>query len=696
MDKKVESKKGRTTLPTAVRGQVRDSVSGEGMAGVLVSNGEQIVSSGPDGSYVLKAESGGHTFAWVVVPDGFSSSGPFYARTRAPGDSVDFELVPEPGRSLGELKAVQVSDFHLGRKGGREIDAGDLGADLGQIAAREAPDLIVASGDLTDEGSLEQLRLCRSAFTAQDIPVLPFFGGHDGREERQVSGPGATCTRHYEEVFGPPYYSFDRGGRHWILYPNEEGCFSPADRKRKSAWLRKDLEMQPAHREIVVFVHATPSLDFIEELSRFRVRILLHGHRHANKVFLHRGIEVASTPPLCFGGTDTSARGYRVLDFAPGGASTRYRALQHPPAEETRPPADPLEQAGLRRVWEYRLPGGLHRAAPVCRGGRIVVSSGDRSPGGGMHCLEAATGRLLWRRRTESSVKGSAALDNAGHCAAVSVAGRLYLLDARSGSRQWTADLPGYPERWIYSSPDISGGMVYAGSNAGYGAYDLATGDLRWYTSFVGDAIRIIDKPSHSSAVVWQNRLIAALPKRGILGMHLGSGGVAWELEAGLAPHCCSPVPDGDMVLCPGQDGELIAVEAESGRPVWRTKLPPGGFPSGLCLAENKIYAATSAGEVHCLDRRSGEAEWTFASGVDLVDMVPRRRGGCSVLAAPAVWRKLVVVCGNDGFVSILHPGSGKCLSRTSMGAPVSAAPCPIGDDLCIGTWDGRLLYLCG
>ena len=669
------------------------------MAGVLVSNGEQVVPSGPDGSYVLMAgPEPQHTLAWMVVPDGFSAAGPFYAHARAPGDSADFELVPAPPPGSGRLKVVQVSDFHLGDTGGNGHGRNDLAADLRQIAAREAPDLIVASGDLTEAGSLEQLRLCRSAFEALDIPVLPFFGGHDGREERLVSGPGATCTRNYEEVFGPPYYSFDRGGRHWILYANEEGCFSPSDGKRKSAWLRKDLEMQPPHREIVVFVHATPSLDFIEELSRFQVRILLHGHRHANKVFLHRGIEVASTPPLCFGGEDTSARGYRVLDIGPGAANTRYRALQHPFAGEPRPSARALPQPELRRVWEYRLPGVLHRAAPVCRDSHIVVSSGDGIPrsGTGMHCLEAASGRLLWNRRTDSAIKGSAALDDAGHCAAVSVAGRLFLLDARSGACQWTADLPGYPERWIHSSPAIAGGAVYAGSNAGYGAYDLETGGLRWYTSFVGDATRIIDKPSHSSAVLSEDRLIAVLPKRGILGLHCGSGGVAWELEAGISPHCCSPVPAGDVVLCAGQDGDLIAVGAESGRPVWRTKLPPGGFPSGLAPAENKIYAATSAGEVHCLDLGSGKAEWTFAGGEDQIDMVPRGRGGRSFLAAPVVWRERVVVCGNDGFVSMLDPGSGKCLNRTSVGAPASADPCQAGDGLCIGTWDGCLLYLCG
>ncbi len=666
------------------------------MAGVLVSNGEQVVPSSADGSYVLAAESGGHSFAWVVVPDGFSTSGPFYLPARAAGEKADFELVPAPPRSAGEFKVVQASDFHLGRKGGSGKDRDDLVEDLLQIAAIDAPDLIVVSGDLTDSGSLKRLLLCRSAFTALDIPVLPFFGGHDGKEERLESEPGATCTRHYEEVFGPPYYSFDRGGRHWVLYPNEEGYFSPQDRERKAAWLRRDLEMQPQHREIVVFVHATPSLSFIEELSRFRVRMVLHGHRHANKAFLHRGMEVVSTPPLCFGGADTSARGYRVLDCGPGRINSRFRALHRPLSAATVGAAPALGQRALRKVWEYRLPGELHRAAPACRGRFIVVSSGDGSPGrgSGIHGLEAATGRMRWRQGTESAIKNRVSTDEAGNCAAVSVAGRIYLMDVHSGAGQWTVDLPGYPERWVYSSPAISGAAVFAGSNAGYGAYDLETGEPLWYTSFVGDASRVIDKPSYSSPLVAGELLVIALPKRGILGLHRSSGRVVWERQAGVSPFCCSPALADDLIICGGEADRLIALKAKSGEPVWSAAMPRGDYPTGLALAGNKIYVATSAGAVQCRDRCGGMVEWNYGSGEDLVDMVPRRRGGRSVLASPLVWGQWVVACGNDGVVSLLDASSGKCLSRTALGAPVSAAPCAVGDGLGIGTWDGRLLHL--
>ena len=333
------------------------------------------------------------------------------------------------------------------------------------------------------------------------FPYCRFSADTTARKNAWNRGRALPVRATTKRSSGPPYYSFDRGGRHWVLYPNEEGYFSPQDRERKAAWLRRDLEMQPQHGEIVVFVHATPSLSFIEELSRFRVRMVLHGHRHANKAFLHRGMEVASTPPLCFGGADTSARGYRVLDCGPGRINSRFRALHRPLSAATVDAAPALGQRALRKVWEYRLPGELHRAAPACRGRFIVVSSGDGSPGrgSGIHGLEAATGRMRWRQGTESAIKNSVSTDEAGNCAAVSVAGRIYLMDVHSGAGQWTVDLPGYPERWVYSSPAISGAAVFAGSNAGYGAYDLETGEPLWYTSFVGDA-----RPRHRQAFLFQ------------------------------------------------------------------------------------------------------------------------------------------------------------------------------------------------
>ena len=77
--------------------------------------------------------------------------------------------------------------------------------------------------------------------------------------------------------------------------------------------------------------------------------------------------------------------------------------------------------------------------------------------------------------------------------------------------------------------------------------------------------------------------------------------------------------------------------------------------------------------------------------GDDLLDMTPYSRGRRSLLAAPVRWRERVIVGGLDGVLYILDAASGACVSETRFGAPISAAPCLMGDGLCVGTWDGRL-----
>ena len=45
------------------------------------------------------------------------------------------------------------------------------------------------------------------------------------------------------------------------------------------------------------------------------------------------------------------------------------------------------------------------------------------------------------------------------------------------GSSRGATTCPRYPGRWIYTSPVIADGTVYTGGKAGYGAYEVKTGE---------------------------------------------------------------------------------------------------------------------------------------------------------------------------------------------------------------------------
>lgn len=681
-----------------IRGRVMDESSGRGLGGVLVSNGEQIVQTDEEGRYALAVEPEAHRFVFVTVPDGFQAPSGFYSSTRnwmGAQDGVDFRLAPAPERAARQFTLVQITDTHVVTEGDM-LTSGEVLAEALQQLVREAdPDVIVVSGDLTNRGELAELSRFRDAVETVSTPVFPLFGGHDGNEERHegISQGGYTFTRHFEAVLGPSYYSFDWGGRHFVFYPNEQSFFSPEDQERKEVWFWRDLELQPADREIVVVIHTPPPVSFLEALSRYNVSLVLHGHWHSSKVFSYKEMVVAATPPFCFGGIDTSPRGYRVLRFGEERAGVAFHVLK--PTGVSSPSEDTQEEIAFDEMelclrWEQQIPGGLHRAAPVSAGDRLLLSLWDEGypTSNGVCCIEVGSGDLVWHARTDATVKNSVAVDD-GICAAVSVTGRVYALEEASGCLVWHANLPGYPERWIYTSPVIADGTLYAGAKAGYAAFDLKTGEQKWYAP-VEDSD---NWACYANPQVYEDLLILLVQRRGLMALDRQSGDVVWEQQIGVEYPYPTPVVAGDLLVSGGDSSHLTALRAISGEVVWDKPILPAGYPTGLLVRDGLICATSSEGEVLCFDFNSGTLLWQFQTEVGLLDMVPYRRGVRSILAAPIHFEDCLLICGCDGCLYALDAVSGECRWRSAFGSPITAPPCVWGEGLFVGTYDGRIFY---
>ena len=217
-----------------------------------------------------------------------------------------------------------------------------------------------------------------------ETPLFPLFGNHDGANERRIQlaqegKADKTFTRHYEQCFGPSYYSFDWGGCHVVMYMDFDRCLSPPDQVRKATWLAADLSRQPAGRQIIVVLHGPPPPDLLQQLSRFEVSTVLYGHRHSTKVVQQNGMDVICTPAFCFGGTDTTPAGYRLLDFVPNKVEHQPVALNQERLKIQSPLRGAAAAAPLEVTWERRIPGDLHRAAPIRYGNNILLSLRDES-----------------------------------------------------------------------------------------------------------------------------------------------------------------------------------------------------------------------------------------------------------------------------------------------------------------------------
>ena len=124
---------------------------------------------------------------------------------------------------------------------------------------------------------------------------------------------------------------------------------------------------------------------------------------------------------------------------------------------------------------------------------------------------------------------------------------------------------------------------------------------------------------------------------------------------------------------------------------MWRRQVLEADYPTGLAIAAGRLFATAAVGGLRCFDSTNGDLAWEFATGEDLLDMIPRRRGLRSILAPPVLLGEHLILGANDGRLYLLHAETGECKVDLDLGAPVTAAPCITATGFCVGTWDGRL-----
>ena len=374
-------------------------------------------------------------------------------------------------------------------------------------------------------------------------------------------------------------------------------------------------------------------------------------------------------------------------------------SAERPPAA-TAPAEIALGNAAqpLRRHWQWQVPGGIHRAAPVCQGQDLLVSQQDEAyPGqSGLSCLELATGRLRWQVRTDAVVKNSVAVasppagsqrrDEAGSCVAVSVTGQVSSFSLGEGELLWQAEVPSYPDQAVCASPVVADGVVYVAATDGCAAYDPETGRRLWHTPLSPGTGR-----SYAEPQFYADLLIVLIPSQGILALRRADGAIAWQRPFPVKYYCAGPVVAGDRLVCADEDGGLAVLAARSGETIWERPGLLGSYAAGLAADAAHIYVTTAAGEAQSYTLHSGRRRWRFQAGESLLAMTCYRRQGRSLLAAPVRWRDYVVVGGLDGRLYLLDEATGACVGSAEFGSPISAAPCPTDAGLCVGTYDGRL-----
>ena len=161
----------------------------------------------------------------------------------------------------------------------------------------------------------------------------------------------------------------------------------------------------------------------------------------------------------------------------------------------------------------------------------------------------------------------------------------------------------------------------------------------------------------------------------------------AWQLDLGDSAEFLllglRPVGDGSRIYAAGADGNVFAIDPDTGKPFWRTRLDLA-LSSGPAVGDDFVVVVSSDGELIALDAGDGNERWR----VDI--------GGDS-LASPLVTGNVVVVQTIDNRLRAVSSFDGSLRWSIEQATPAltlrrNASPIAVGSDIIAAFDSGRMV----
>ncbi|KAB5491442.1 calcineurin-like phosphoesterase C-terminal domain-containing protein [Flagellimonas hadalis] len=318
--------------PTRVKGKVANGR--KGLTKVAISDGETVILTDQHGNFDFWSTSK-QPFVFVSIPSGFqidqlaNGSASFFKPLdlNSSSNEILFQLKPvqqnDDKHSLLVLADPQIQNEY-------EVE---------QLLSTSTPDFIQTIKDLNDPNTFgvgcgdlvyDRLHLFEEynkSIKATEIPFFQVIGNHDMDLDSRTD---EATTRTFNRLFGPSYYSFNRGEIHYVVL--DDVFFTGVEREyigyiteNQLAWLEEDLKYIEAGRTVVLCVHipifhVKNKAHLYELLSPYKTHILSgHTHRSNNYVeencyeHVHGAVCGAWwSGPICVDGTPNGYGVYQV------------------------------------------------------------------------------------------------------------------------------------------------------------------------------------------------------------------------------------------------------------------------------------------------------------------------------------------------------------------------------------------------
>jgi outer membrane protein assembly factor BamB len=242
--------------------------------------------------------------------------------------------------------------------------------------------------------------------------------------------------------------------------------------------------------------------------------------------------------------------------------------------------------------------------------------------------------------------------------------GNIYAFDAKTGIKIWNYSTSGA----VYSSPAVSGNVVFIAADANVYAFNTSTGAKIWnYTT----GVLMNSSPNVVNGVVY-----IGSGNSNVYALNASTGAKLWNytspgpsqsvIERGFNSGAfeSSPAVANGIVYIGSDDGNLYALNASNGDKIWnyttsfqQTYLTGNQVTSSPAVSQGIVYVGSVGGNIYAFNATTGDKIWSYYTGPSV-----NYGGGYwhGVQASPAVANGVVYVGSVDGNMYALDASTGK------------------------------------
>ena len=678
------------------------------MPGVCVSDGLHVVKTDRKGEYKLE----GHDdmrFVFITTPSGYKTNNAYYRRIGDGTTTFDFGIMPYNSHVGGDgsHSFIQITDTEIGEDQGHD----DWVGNVRDYAANEGAAFVIQTGDICYiPGMKSHIKLMNTK--NMGVPMFYMVGNHD-----LVAGKYGEEL--FEELYGPVFYSFDVGNTHYIITPMRGGDYRPSyNFDQVARWMKNDLAMVPEGKPIILLNHdlltyddnivfqgKTEKVDF----ANYNLKAQIYGHWHINHIHKHGNVPSICTSTPIRGGIDHSTSAFRVYKMGKNGelkTELRYTYfdkqleiasidnMQHALTADGRIPlfvntystVTPTTQVtytcttngkeivgrtALKQHSNFAWSGNI--TLPAKFEDELITVHVQARYANGETAQTQRSFLYNTQDRVANNVEGKSwtnLLGTARHLGQVKEALKLPLKPT------WVNNAGG---NIFMVSPVVADNKVYIATmdedlrgEAAIVCMDATSGKLLWRHA--------VENSIKNSIALEKGNVFAQDVDGNLYAVNAQSGELAWKkkLQVSVLPALVGGLCTADGKVYAGSGKGLAAFDAVTGQEIWRnTSWGQGaGSTATLALNDNVIIGNAHWGAMHANDVKTGKHLWSMSG-----DGIRHRS------SSPAMKDGLLYVISDQSFF-VIDPQKGEIITKKELGYSVNVTSTPLitEDEIIFGT----------